>query len=95
LEIGSQKAVRISASQTGCALLPANYSFISVSGSHFCYSPTKPYGLMWPEGLGNLIKPNVLKGSPIRDLPFCIILPQIHVPILIKPNDGENKKVTS
>jgi hypothetical protein len=30
--------------------------YFSASGTHFCYSLSKPQGVLWPEGLGKIKK---------------------------------------
>jgi hypothetical protein len=67
-------AVRLLASRAGAPPLPRNIR--SMSGAHFCYSLSKPQGLVRPEGLGKLIKFNYLMGSRTRDLPGCSTVPQ-------------------
>jgi hypothetical protein len=46
------------------------------SDTIFCYRLSKPQGLVWLEGLGNVEKINDLIGSRTRDHPACSIEPQ-------------------
>jgi hypothetical protein len=49
---------------------------ISVSGTPFCWKLRNPQGLLWPEGLGKLMKFNYVVGSRTHDFPACTIAPQ-------------------
>jgi hypothetical protein len=64
------------ASRIGRALLLRNMLYFFVFDAHFCYRLSKPQGLVWPEGLGKLIKFLYLIGSRTRDLPSCSVVPQ-------------------
>jgi hypothetical protein len=50
--------------------------FLFGSGTDFCWRLSTPQGLVWPEGLGELIKFSYLNGSQAHDLPACSIAPQ-------------------
>jgi hypothetical protein len=60
--------VRLSASRTDRAILLRNI-FISVSGTHFCWTLSKTRGRVRLEGLCKLIKIIHLAGSRTRDIP--------------------------
>jgi hypothetical protein len=56
--------VKLSALGTGLALLP---QICSVSGIHFCYKLSKPFGLLRLEGLGKLEKSIHVIANQSRD----------------------------
>jgi hypothetical protein len=49
--------------------------YFSVSSTHFCYSLSKPWGLVLSKGLGELKTFIYLIRSRTRDLPACSVVP--------------------
>jgi hypothetical protein len=57
------------------AALCSKEHYFSASGTLFCYSLSKPQGLVRPEGLGKSKEFIHLVGSRTRDLPACSLVP--------------------